>query len=475
MYTIYVDGNLLYAPNLSEEGYAVENGIVSNEINKVGSLTFTMPTVNPRYNDVDILTSVITVFDNDEEVFRGRPVEISRSFQNKKTVRCEGWLSVLLDSVVRPYDGSGSPKAMFTKYIVDHNNMVDEAKRLRVGNVTVTDPNNYIARASSDYPRTFDEINDKLIDLLGGYIRFRRDDGKNYVDYIADYNRISNQIIEFGSNLLSFDEYISTDDLFTAIIPLGARDDETGERLNIKSVNNDIDYLIDSEAASRFGTIWHTEYWDDVTIASNLKSKAQKLLEKSVSAAVSLEMRAFDLHLLNVETDSFKVGDLVRVISLPHGIDDYFMCSKIEQNLLRPEQSTFTFGLTYKTFTGQTRSEIRAVTNAVESVIVVPPTTVIAYRSSNGAYWGDVNSDMTINSTDIDLIRRYMNGEQVTINESAVDLHGDGTITQAEADEMIELIENLPSNSIIVKVTSTTASGVVTEYWQYLDRSEDEG
>lgn len=374
MYTAYVDGDLFYAPNLVEEGFAISSARITEETNKAGSFTFTLLPENPEYDGFYILKSVVTVKDGDTEIFRGRPVEVSRGFQNAKTIRCEGWLSVLLDSVVRPYEFSGTPEALFTKLITDHNGMVDADKQLYVGDVTVTDPNNYIARASSEFPATWDEIEDKLIELLGGYVRHRRQSGRNYVDYLADYGSTSNQVIEFGKNLLSFDEFISVDDLYTAIIPFGARDEDTEQRLDIKSVNGGLDYLIDNDAVTTFGTIWHVEYWDDVTIAANLKTKAQQRLAENVLAAVSLQMRAFDLHVLDVDTDAFKVGDLVRVVSLPHGVDSYFMCSRIERDLLRPEQSTFNFGLTYKTLTGQTRSQIKTVAGAIESIINVPPT-----------------------------------------------------------------------------------------------------
>lgn len=475
MYSVYLDGVLLYAPNLVEEGYAISSCRVDTEINKAGSFRFVMPPSNPCYDSIHLMTSVVTVLDGDEEIFRGRPVNVSRDFYNNKTVYCEGWLAVLLDSVVRPYNGGGSVSAFFQKYITDHNNMVSAAQRLTRGTVTVTDPNNYIVRGSSDYPRTWGEIEDKLIELLGGYVRLRRENGVNYIDYLADFDSISDQVIEFGSNLLTFDEFVSAEDLFTAIIPLGARDEETEERIDITSVNDGFDYLVDASAAAIYGIIWHTEYWDDVTIPSNLKAKAQELLNKSVSAAVSLEMRAFDLHLLNVDTDAFKVGDMVRVVSLPHGVDDYFMCNRIERDLLRPDNSSYTFGLSYKTLTGQTKTQLKTVSNTIQSVITTPPKTEIIYRAASGAYWGDVNGDGNVNANDSNLIQRYINGETVTLDKTAADLNDNGDISASEGAEMINLIAGLPADKIIVKVIVTVASGSKFNHWQYLDRSADLG
>lgn len=381
MYTVYLDGNLLYAPNLAKEGFVILSGKLTTALNKAGSFTFTIPPSNPCYNSIHLMKSVVTIMDEQTEIFRGRVLKAPRDFNNHKEVYCEGWLACLLDSLVRPYNSRGSVEARLRVYIAQHNQMVEPEKQFVVRTVTVTDPNDYIVRASADYPRTWDEIQAKLIKLLGGYIRYERARGQgaqadnrfNYIDYIADYNSISNQTIEFGRNLLSFEEYITAENVYTAIIPLGAKDEETEQRLDITSVNDGLDYLVNQQAAAIFGTIWHTETWNDVTIASNLKTKAQAELDKNVSASVSLKMNAFDLHILDVNTDSFQVGDRVRVISLPHGVDDYFLCSEIQRDLLYPENSIFTFGMQTTTLTGNTYNQTKGIQNTLNAVINVPP------------------------------------------------------------------------------------------------------
>lgn len=478
MYTIYIDDNLLYSPNLAEEGYAVTAATVTTEINKAGSLEFTMPPSNPRYNDVNLLASVVSVQDDGTEIFRGRPIDISRDFYNNRKVHCEGWLACLLDSVVRPYNSSGSVEAKLRSYIASHNQqMVDQDKQFIVRTCTVTDPNNYIVRASSNYPTTWNEIEDKLINLLGGHIRYERRRGTgsmsdryfNYIDYLADYDTTSNQIIEFGRNLLSIDEFITVEDLFTVFIPLGARDDETDTRLDIRSVNDGRDYIEDSGAITRFGRIWRVETYDDITIASNLKRKGEQVLADSISAAVSLEMKAFDLHLLDVDTDTLTDGDVVRVVSLPHGIDDYFVCRKVQRNLLRPDDSMFYFGAEYKTLTGQTRSQIRVINNELQSVITTPPLVEVFTRSPSGYLWGDANANGVVNSDDLDLIANYLVDSTLTIQIDAVDTTGDGQITNVDYLTMLRLINNLPSGKIITKVVTTFSDGTISVSWEYAD------
>ena len=348
MYSVYVDNNLLYSPDLANDGYVILNPHAILETNKAGTFSFLLPPNNPLYDNIQKLVSIITVWDDADEIFRGRVLYDDKDFYNRKKVYCEGELSFLLDSIVRPYDFSGDIPVLFNQFITNHNNQVEAAKRFTVGNVTVTDPNNYIVRASSSYPKTWDEMNDKFLNLLGGYFRTRKVGSTRYIDYVADYGHVSNQIIEFGVNMLDISEYISAENVFTCLIPLG-RSDDNEVKLTIASVNDGKDYLIDEDAVRLFGYVWKSQEWDDVTIPSNLLTKGREYLQSGIELAVSLTMNAVDLHLLNVETERISIGDMVRVISIPHRIDRYFMCTKIRLDLVNPDMSEYTFGFTFTT------------------------------------------------------------------------------------------------------------------------------
>lgn len=353
MYSVYVGDNLLYSPDLTNDGYIILSPKVTFETNKAGSFSFLLPSTNPLYDRIEKLTSIITIWDNEEEIFRGRVLHDEKDFQNRKNVYCEGELSFLLDSVVRPYDFSGDIPDLFKQFINNHNGQVEPTKHFTVGDVTVTDPNDYIVRASAQYPNTWDELNDKFLNLLGGYIRTRKVGTTRYIDYVTEYGHISNQVIEFGINMLDISEYVSADEVFTVLIPLGKQDDD-GNYLTISPVNGGKDYLIDEDAVKIFGYVWRTEQWEDVTIASNLKTKGNEFLKSGIELAVSLNMKAVDLHLLDVDTDRISIGDMVRVISIPHKIDRYFLCSKITLDLVNPDKSEYTFGFSFTTMTEKT-------------------------------------------------------------------------------------------------------------------------
>lgn len=372
MYTIYSDDQLLYSPDLAYSDYALVTPKVEMEVNKAGSATFIMPPTNPTYDVIRKLSSIITVYDGDEEIFRGRVLHDEKDFYKRKEVYCEGELSFFLDSVVRPYEYKGSVRGLVEKYVKDHNTQVEAAKQFKVGRVTVTDANDYIVRANAQYPDTLSEMNDKLLKLMGGYLVIRKETDGRYLDYLKEPPRTSTQVIEFGSNLLDISEYISADEVFTVLIPLGAeQEDKNGNqtgRLTIETVNGNKDYIVDQNAVQLFGYVWRTEEWDDVTDAKNLLTKGKQFLQSGIEMAVSLTLKAVDLHLLDVNTERMKVGDLVRVVSVPHRIDQYFLCTKISLNLTDPGNSEYTFGYSFTTMTERMMSSNNTVQNMAASV-----------------------------------------------------------------------------------------------------------
>lgn len=384
MYSVYVGDDLLYSPMLIDDGYVILNPKVTLEVNKVGSFTFLLPPQNPMYDKIQKLYSIITVYDDREEIFRGRVLHDDKDFYNQKSVYCEGELSFLLDSLIRPYTYSGSVTELFKEYITNHNSQVEQQKQFQVGNITVTDPNDYIVRESSNYPNTWAEINDKCLDLLGGYIRVRKENDARYIDWLADSGPINDQIIEFGVNMLDISEYISADDIFTVLIPLGARGEDDNP-ITVASVNDGKDYIINDDAVKLFGYIWKTETWDDVTKASNLLSKGREFLKNGVELAISLSLKAIDLHLINVDETRIGIGDIVRVVSIPHKIDNYFTCTKIDLDLVNPDSSEYNFGFSYSSMTEQT---LKSVSGSKIIVSNAESTAQAANQTANQAQEG---------------------------------------------------------------------------------------
>lgn len=339
MYRVYCDGLPLYNDRL--ESLKILSPTVELEENKTGSFAFTLPADHPYYGLISKLKSIVTVYQDDYLLFRGRVLDEETGWHNEKKISCEGELAFLLDSIQRPYDYSGTVAGFLNLLIDRHNSQVEETKWFTVGNITVTDSNDYIVRSNIDYTDTWTELQDKLVKLMGGYVSVRHDGYINYLDYLQDSAVLSPQAITFGKNLLDLKRVRNGADIATAVIPLGAKlkdaeGKDTDTRLTVESVNDGSDTITDADAVAQFGTIVKTIIFDDVTEATNLFTKGKAQLDALVKQPETVELSAADLATVDADFSSFHLGTQVRVTSAPHGIGQLFRVSKIAVNLLDP-------------------------------------------------------------------------------------------------------------------------------------------
>lgn len=356
MYRVYANNALIYTDSI--ENMKIFSPKITLELNKTGKFKFTVYSNHPYYSLINKLNTIITVYQDDYLLFRGRVINDEMGFHNEKKIECEGELAFLLDSIQRPYDYSGSIKGFLELLVAAHNEQVEEEKQFTVGNVTVTDPNDYITRSSIEYTNTWEVINSKLIKLLGGYISIRHEDDVNYIDYLEDFNLLASQTVEFAKNLLDMKRIRKGEDIVTGLIPLGAKltdseGNETDERLTIVAVNEGLDYIVDEDAVAQYGKIFATNTWDDVTEASNLLRKGKEYLASLIEAPESIELSAADLATIDSTVTSYHIGTYVRVTSNPHGIDQNFLVSKLSIDLLNPTANKLTLGGIVESFTEQ--------------------------------------------------------------------------------------------------------------------------
>lgn len=370
MYQVYCDGQLIHDPRL--QGYQLVSPSLSLELNKTGTFTFTLYPDHPGYGVISKLKSIIEVKKDGAVLFRGRPLSSQEGFYRQQTYTCEGELAFLLDSRVRPFEMEGGVAKIFTYLIHQHNEQVDAYKQFKVGNVTVTDPNDYINRSNITYETTWDILNSRLLDTLGGYLWVRHEADGVYLDYLEDFPYMSTQRITFGENLLDYARTWDGSEIATALIPLGARlEDEEGnqtdERLTIAEVNDKRDYVYDEEAVAQYGWIFTIQTWDDVNQAGNLKQKALDALLEKIKTVDTIEMSAADLSQMDKSFDDFRVGQYVFVDSPPHGMDgEKFLVTKTTLRLDNLSQNKLTFGRVKTSFTQEQVKDSHTVGDLIQ-------------------------------------------------------------------------------------------------------------
>lgn len=349
MYKVLCDDFILYNDQL--ESLQIFNPKVELELNKTGGFNFDIYPSHPNFDKLKRLKSIIRVYQDDFLLFRGRILNDTQGFYNEKNVECEGELAFLVDSIQRPYDFTGTPAELFTQFITNHNAQVDADHQFKVGNITVTDPNDYISRSDSEYLNTLESIRGKLLDTLGGYLWIRHEADGVYIDYLAELNFLSPQTVTFGKNLLDLKRQTKGEDIATAIIPLGAKTEES--RLTIESVNNGVDYVYNQEAVDTYGWIFKTQVWDDVTLPENLLTKGNEALYEQMQMLYTMELDAADLATVDKKVESFHLGTQVMVTTEPHSINQLFLVRKLSIYLLQPASNKLTLGASLYTFTEQ--------------------------------------------------------------------------------------------------------------------------
>ena len=373
MIQLYVDDELVYDSRDKETalmGLTAQLGL-----NKGGAATITLPPTHPAYNAFKSYRSIVTIYRNGKLRFRGRALYPSDDFNLTRTITCEGEKCFLRDGIHRPYTYNDTPENIFRTIIGLYNAQVEAFKQFVVG--TIDGISTEAIVLENDEAETFLATVDKLIEVCGGYIVFNTNlNGQRVINWYANIGYSNSQTIEFGSNLMDFSRTTANSDLATVIVPYGAKNESTGMRLTIEGVSEDgLDFIKDDDAIAERGVITKAVYWDEITTAEALLTKAQQYLNDSKNLVLSIELTAIDLSLLDKNIDTFRVGDEIKVLSKPHGIKgEYFQLTEQSIDFLHPQNDRITLGKSLTSLTGadvvnskKTDSSINRLNRAIKS------------------------------------------------------------------------------------------------------------
>ena len=370
MYEVYADGNLIHYSG--DDECILINPKIKSALNDAGSFEFGISPLHEFYDAIKRRRTIVSVLENGKEIFCGEVREENKSGNLKKQVYCVGELAFLYDSIQPQAEYHDiSPRDLLEVWLDIHNSqMTEESKRFYVGIVTVHDTNDSLYRFTN-YESTLDAIKEKLVGKLGGYLKVRKVNGKKYLDWltIETYGKICEQAVEFGENLLDYSENTTASDICTALIPLGARIEESedsGEEdsvpqtlekyVNITSVNGGSDCIKLDDAVREYGFICKVVHWEDVHIPSNLLEKGKQWLIDNQYESMTLKIKALDMSRYSENFDEWELGDRVRVKADIYGMDRIFPVSEMEILLDSPENNVLILGNTIKTISGNSNS-----------------------------------------------------------------------------------------------------------------------
>ena len=381
MYQLNFNGFQLYDPRLEE--LTIRDVSVHLAVDEAGSLSFTIGHDHPFAGQLTRLKGRLELLADGLPIFRGRILSDTQGFDLERTIEAEGQLACLNDSIVPPFDfpadyeddpeyeGADNVVAFWLgKLLEAHNAQVTQEQQIKLGQVTVSDPNNYITRSNTDYATTWATITDKLSgSALGGHLLVRYEEDGTYLDYLADYPLSNVQGITFAENLLELTDQIDATEVYTAILPVGA-EGLTIADLPDGDLTEDLvkegSIIYSKAGVDKYGRIVSVQTWDDVTEAANLRTKAMALLAQSgVLPLRTISVTAVDLHCTDSAVAALRVGRYTQVTSAPHGLAVRYALTTLEPDILDPGNTRITLGASAQTLTDRNQHSISGIKDQI--------------------------------------------------------------------------------------------------------------
>lgn len=373
----------------------LSSGNVVKGINAIDSFSFSLLPSNIGFNRLEEFNTLIKVYNTNRNryEFYGRVLYSSPAMESsgliKQDVTCESYLGFLRDSQQRYVEEKNWTVKGLLQHIIDtHNVQLESYKSFVIGEVTVTDPNDNLY-CGIQRKNSWETIKEKLIDKLGGELRYRvvENNGKEtiYLDYLEEIGETKATPIELSKNMKSITKEKDPSAYITALIPLGCKltkevttyDEEgnetietveTEERLDISSVNNGITTIEDAQAIEKYGLHYGYMEWDDVTDAATLKTKGEKWLAENNKVQIKYSITALDLSLLGLVIDDFDVCNYHPIKNALLSIDDTARIIKKNINICEEVKSTIEVGENFKTLSDIQNEHFSKLDSATETI-----------------------------------------------------------------------------------------------------------
>ena len=381
MYQLFFNDLPIYDPRT--EDLLVREPDVHLAVGAAGEVSFVIDDDHPHASQLTKLKGVLELRADGRPIFKGRIIRDTRDFNLSRQIEAEGLLSCLNDSIIPPFVypddwendpgyqealESGNVIEFFLRWLLDqHNSQVGPQQQIVLGDVTVADPNNYIARASDKHATTMETIRSKLSELLGGHLLADYTGETTVLHYYGELPLTNTQVVEYGENLLDLENELDATATFTAIFPVG-KDGLTLCELPDGEISPGyfklgcIIYSQEAEEQYDGVRVVRLEEWNDVTLAENLQRKAlARLSEGGPLLTQTITVKAVDLGFDPEHGVSrFVVGRHVQIESRPHGFSAVYPLMELDPDIMDPGNTNIVLGATTKSSTDFTQQALNS-------------------------------------------------------------------------------------------------------------------
>ena len=181
----------IYAPGSALDTTKLISPTLAREFGKAGSLEFTIPLGNVAHSALQKLKTVVSVEQDDKEIWQGRVMNHEQDFKLRQKIYCEGELAYLNDTDVPPYTAKDVTIRQFLDFLCkNHTSLTDSYKSFTMGNVTVEEQQRYVPVAEKCYMKL-------------DYAASSPDADGDYLQKWGLYSKNGNRLIEEFSKLYS--------------------------------------------------------------------------------------------------------------------------------------------------------------------------------------------------------------------------------------------------------------------------------
>lgn len=379
--------SLLYDTELGDLNGPVVSPTLKLEYGKAGSLEFTLLPGHPLYDKMHRFTTYVRVLQNEEEIFRGRVLNVGDGMDLDRVVTCEGDLAFLVDSIQVP-DNVNNPTAQsdlttdnktarasittdeqraempeetitvarvnlsgdkiahetlydhFARFVATHNSQMEAEKQFAVGEVDVSSRNVVQDWDSTEYRDTKTAMESDLVAYYGGYLRTRKTNNVVYLDYLAGPTAHAEQSIVLGTNMVDLQKQDDGDQIFSRLIPVG------DDQLTIASVNDGKSYIQDDDLYEMYGAIYKPVSFSGVKDPTELMRQGMAYFNANMgNNPRGLTVKAVDMNLMDEDYATIQVGTVVTVYSDPHELYENLVVISIEYDIQNPENNSYEIGI----------------------------------------------------------------------------------------------------------------------------------
>ena len=345
------------------------------EKNELGSFEFTLPVSNRFYNSLIPRRTVVSVEEDGIEIWMGYVTEIDKNFQMEKKVYCEGELGLLKDSSLVLEAKEYTAAELFSAII--GGALLKGWKSFRAGNISekFKDVKIDLKEYGTQYTTVWEALDSLLLGNIGGMLCIRKIptelDGRydRFLDYFWSEGELgaTTQCIEFGNNLLDLDYYVKAYDIVNRVTYYGYQ--TTGWW--IFAHTDKISVTVEDEESVRiYGPIERCYVADGTasTTESLTKAAKEKLNELKLKMDYSFEISALDLRDAGVDTMRLGFMKRAQILSWPHELSQWALCTKLSIPLDKLDEKKFTFGSASETLSGKQATGTGAAKRAVDTL-----------------------------------------------------------------------------------------------------------